>query len=146
MKLIYYGTVQDGRLHLSHRKQFDIDLKQYEGKRVEIVLTKANKRKSNEQNKFLWGCVYPCALQGFVDAGHDGLTIDDMHEYFKSQFLTAGKDITNPRTGEIRTVSKTTTILSTTEMMNYVEQIARFCAEMLNVVIPEPMPILNYGT
>lgn len=143
MKLLCTGTVSDGRLILSNRKRFDEDIKQFEGKRVEVVISKANKRKSNEQNRYLWGVVYPCALRGFQDAGHSGLDVDDIHEYFKGQYLSKGKDISNPKTGETITVSKTTTILSTTEMMDYINEIARFCAEMLNVVIPEPMEIFR---
>lgn len=143
MKLLYLGTVDSGRLKISNRKQFDEDLKQFEGKRVELVLSKANKRRSNPQNAYYHAVVLPCMLQGFIDAGHTGLTVDDMHEYAKERWLTKGKDLVNPKTGEIRTVGKTTTILSTTEMMTYIEEIARFCAEILNVVIPEPSPIWN---
>lgn len=141
MKLLVTGSVSDGRLILTNRKRFDEDVKQFEGKRVEVVISKLNKRKSNNQNAFLWGVVYPCALRGFQDAGHSGLNNDDMHEYFKERFLTKGKDIIHPLTGEVKTIAKTTTILSTTEMMEYIEEIARFCAEYLNTIIPEPTPL-----
>ncbi len=141
MKLLVTGSVSDGRLILSNRKRFDDDIKQFEGKRVEVVISKLNKRKSNEQNRYLWGVVYPCALRGFQDAGHSGLDLNDIHEYFKGQYLSKGKEIANPKTGETITVSKTTTILSTTEMMEYIEEIARFCAEFLNTIIPDPTPL-----
>lgn len=143
MKLLHLGTVSDGRLKLSDRKRFDTDIKQFEGKRVEVVISKANKRRSNEQNRYYWGLVLPCAVQGFRDAGHDGITIDDAHRFFKERFLTEGVEIASPKTGEIITISKTTTVLSTTGMMDYTDQIAQFCAEFLGVVIPEPMPIFN---
>lgn len=143
MKLLHTGTVSDGRLIISNRKRFDEDVKQFEGKRVEVVISKANKRRSNDQNAYYHGVVLPCALQGLIDAGHTGLTVDDVHEFFKGRFLSRGKEIILPKSGEVITVSKTTTILSTTEMMEYINEIARFCAEMLNVVIPEPMEIFR---
>lgn len=143
MKLLYLATVDSGRLKISNRKQFDEDIKQFEGNRVELVLSKANKRRSNDQNAYYWGVVLPCMLQGFIDAGHTGLNIDDCHDYVKATWLSKGKEIINPKTGEVKIISKTTTILSTTEMMELIEEIARFCAEILNVVIPEPSPIWN---
>lgn len=143
MKSVHQITVVDGRAKFKNRKLFDYCLKEYEGKQADIVLDAHRKRRSNPQNAYYWSLVLPCALQGFTDAGHSGLTVDDIHEYFKDKYLTKGKDISNPITGEVRTVSKTTTILSTTEMMDYINEIARFCAEMLNVVIPEPMEIFK---
>lgn len=143
MKLLHTGTVSDGRLILSNRKRFDLDITQFEGKRVEVVISKANKRRSNPQNAYYHAVVLPCALQGLIDAGHTGLDVDDVHEFFKGRFLSKGKDIIIPKSGEVVTISKTTTILSTTEMMDYINEIGRFCAEMLNTVIPEPMEIFR---
>ncbi len=143
MKLLHTGTVSDGRLILSNRKRFDLDIAQFEGKRVEVVISKANKRRSNPQNAYYHAVVLPYALQGLIDAGHTGLNVDDVHEFFKARFLSKGKDIIIPKSGEVVTISKTTTILSTTEMMDYINEIARFCAEMLNTVIPEPMEIFR---
>ena len=108
-----------------------------------MVISKANKRRSNDQNAYYWGLVLPCAVQGFRDAGHEGITIDDAHRFFKDRFLTEGVEIVSPRSGEVITMSKTTTVLSTTGMMDYVDQVARFCAEFLGVVIPEPIPLFN---
>lgn len=141
MKSVHQITVVDGRAKFKNRKLFDYCLKEFEGKQADIILDTHRKRKSNDQNRYLWGVVYPCALRGFQDAGHSGLNNDDMHEYFKERFLTKGKDIIHPLTGEVKTIAKTTTILSTTEMMEYIEEIARFCAEYLNTIIPEPTPL-----
>lgn len=143
MKSVHTITVIDGRAKFSNRKLFDYCLKEYEGKQADLVLDVHRKRRSNEQNAYYWGVVLPCMLQGFIDAGHTGLNIDDCHDYVKATWLTKGKEIINPKTGEAKTISKTTTILSTTEMMELIEEIARFCAEILNVVIPEPSPIWN---
>ncbi len=143
MKLNYLGGVQDGVLKLSDRKRFDQDIKQFEGKRIEVTIQKAKKNRSNGQNAFLWGVCYPCAVQGFIDAGNIGVTVDEVHTFFKARFLSNGKDVVIPGSGEMIRLGNTTSTLSTTEMMDYIEQIAKFCAEMLNVVIPEPTPIFS---
>lgn len=40
-KLTYYGTVSDGRLKLSDRKRYDNEIKNFEGKRIEITVQRA---------------------------------------------------------------------------------------------------------
>jgi hypothetical protein len=141
-KLTYYGSVENGTLKLSERKRFDSDLKLFEGQRVEVTVEKKKKTRSLEQNKYLWGVVYPCALHGFLEAGNEGISVDDVHNFFKERHLPKGKEIVIPKTGEVVTVSKSTTMLSTTEMMHYVEMIAKDCAEFFGIVIPEPMPLM----
>lgn len=138
LKFTYYGKVTDGKLTIIDRPKFEGEIKSFEGKRVEITLQKAKRSKTNDQNRYLWGCVYEYALQGLKDVGNENITKDDVHQYLKDKFLSNGKEIIIPETGEVRKISKTTTTLTTTEMMEYVEQIAKFCAEFLGVVIPEP--------
>ena len=137
MKLTYFGQVESGQLKLSNRKQFDKDLTQYEGKRVQIELSRAVKKRSTSQNAYYWAVVIPIAKQGLEDAGNQGLTDDLVHDFFKAKYLERIRDIVIPKTGEVFQ-AKTTTDLTTTEMMTYIESIAQFCAEFLNVIIPEP--------
>lgn len=138
MKLLHFAQVDDGQVKFSNRKKFDQDIKAFNGMRIQIEIQKAKKGRSMEQNAYLWGVVYPTALKGFNDAGNFGLDENDMHRFFKDRFLSKAKDIIIPKTGETVKVSNTTTILTTTEMMDYIEQIAHFCAELLNTIIPLP--------
>lgn len=134
--MIHLGTTDGKKITFSNRKLFDSDLSQLDG-RIEIEIRKAKKHRSTNQNAFLWSCVYPLAAQGFIDLGNEGVTVDLVHRLFKDKFIEREKDLVIPLTGEVfRT--KTTTDLSTTEMMAYIENISRFCAEFLNVIIPEP--------
>jgi len=138
-KLTYFGRVDSGKLILTNRARFDQELPLFEGKRVEITVQKAKRRRSLQQNRYLFGCVYVCALQGLKDAGFQDLTVEDVHEFMKMRFLPGGKEIVSPETGEVVTIARSTSTLSTTEMMSYIEQIAQFCAEFLNTAIPEPL-------
>lgn len=142
-KVTVYGGVQDGKLKLSDLKRFDNDLKIFEGKRVEVTIKKAKKIRSNPQNAWYWACIIPNVLQGLTDAGNPGLTTDEVHEFLKNRFLPDGKTITIPESGEKIVISKTTTTLSTTEMMTYTDQIIQFAAEMLNTIIPDPTPLFS---
>ena len=143
MKLTHYGTVQDGTLKLSNRKQFDRDIAQFEGKRVEVVLQVAKKRRSISQNAWYWGQVLPCCLHGFKEMGHERLDIDTLHSFFKARFLDEPEKIVSPHSGEEITLTKTTTNLTTTQMMAYTDSIIRFAAEFLGISIPDPTPIFS---
>ena len=138
MRLLHLAQVENGQVKFTNRKQFDRDIQAFNGMRIQIEIQKAKKGRSNEQNAYLWAIVYPCALQGFLDAGNYGLTTDDVHDFFKSRFLSNAKEIIIPKSGEAVKGSNTTRTLTTTEMMGYIENIAAFCAEFLNTIIPEP--------
>ena len=65
--------------------------------RVEIK--KVRKPRSNDQNGWLWGCIYPMLLDALIDAGWEFASVEQVHEFFKSQ-MTADKVI-NKHTGEV---------------------------------------------
>lgn len=142
-KITAYGGVELGVLKLSHRRQFEQDIKQFEGKRVQLTIQKAKKIRSNNQNAWYWSQILPAVLYGLTEAGNDGLTIDEVHSFLKNRFIPEGKSIIIPKSGEQIQISKTTTTLSTTEMMDYCDAIIRFSAEFLNTVIPDPTPLFS---
>ena len=136
--MIYIGEVNDwGKLDHKVSAQIKSGLEQFKGKRVQIELKQAKKGRSLEQNAYLFGVVYPAAMDGMRSLGNEGLSIELVHHFFKDKFLTRWRDIVIPTTGEVFKV-KTTTDLSTTEMIGYIEEIARWCAEYLSITIPEP--------
>lgn len=137
MKLTYLATVQDGKMIEFNRKRFEADLKQFEGKRIALDLYEAKKNRSNSQNAYYWSVVLPLAAQGLTDLGNEGITVDLAHRFFKDRFIERDRDIVIPLTGEVFK-TKTTTDFSTTEMIGYIDSIIRFCAEFLNVIIPDP--------
>lgn len=142
MKITAIAEATKGGLIFSDLMGLIRDIRQWDGKKVYVTIEKAKSKRSNSQNAYLWSVVYPCALHGFVEAGNEGVCIDEVHTFFKQQFLKNGKDVFIPGSGEVVKLGNTTTTLSKTEMMIYIEQIAKFCAEMLGVVIPEPMPLM----
>jgi hypothetical protein len=106
------------------------DLSIEQGWRVEIVEHKA--RRSDQQNRYLWGVVYPAIM-----ARLDGWEADDVHEYCLGEWsgwetvVGLGKKRLRP----IRRSSK----LSKLEFMEYVEFIQRRMAEH-GIDIPDPDP------
>lgn len=88
------------------------------------------RRRSHEQNRYLWGCVYVTILQHMP-----GWDAEDLHEYFLGEW--SGWEVLEgfgrKRLRPIRRSSK----LKTTEFMNFIEFIQRRMAEH-GVYIPDP--------
>lgn len=136
MKLEFTGEVKNGKLHIVNRKNFDKAVEQFDGKRVEIVVSLLRSKRSSPQNRYYWGAVIPIMANAFKDLGHR-LSKDETHEFLKNKFLK-GEEIINEDVF-IGNKPTTTTNLTKSEFADYVSEITQFAAEYLNVIIPEPL-------
>jgi hypothetical protein len=102
-----------------------------------VTLEEFKPRRSDMQNAFLWGVVYPSILEGGGEA-LAGWQKDDLHEFmlgehFGWETLTlGGKTVHKP----VRRSSR----LNKQDFSDYLEFLSRRAAE-LGIVIPEP----SYG-
>ena len=104
-----------------------------------VTVKRQHKQRSNPQNAWLWGSVYPMLLEGLLDAGWDDITsVEDVHAFFKSMFSM--HNVVNYSTGEIVEIPTSTAIMDTVTFNAYVEQIRRYAREYLNMEIPDPDP------
>jgi hypothetical protein len=108
--------------------------------RVSVV--RYRRRRSDQQNAYMWGVVLPYVAAGFQEAWGESLTSEEVHEFLKKAFLPT-RTIVDKRTGEEVAIPATTTRLSTVEFMEYIERIAKFSAERLGVAIPLPNEITS---
>jgi len=104
------------------------------GKRVRVTVEKYTKKRSLEQNAYLWGVCYPTIIREGGEALR-GWTAEDLHRlflmrHFGSEMLRWGDTLEHR---PLRTSSK----LSTVEFSAFVESIQQFCAEQ-GVYIPSP--------
>lgn len=113
----------------------------FRGQKVEIIFRKKKKHRSTEQNRYYWGVVVPCVLDAFIELGNDLQAgnkdhIELIHDFLKRRCLPA-RQVCDAQ-GELVELTPSTTDLSTTEMMDYIERVCLFSAESLNVAIPQP--------
>lgn len=96
------------------------------------LTVKKGRRRSLEQNAYLWGVCYPVILE----AGHlDGWRSRDLHEYFLEQHFGTER---LEGFGEVRTRAlHRSRNLTKTEFADYVAFIQQRAAE-LGIVIPDP--------
>ena len=101
-----------------------------------VEVKKVRKPRSNDQNGWLWGCIYPLMLDAMVDAGWEFTNTEQLHEFFKAQ-MTAD-EVVNKETGEIVKFPSSTSRMSTTEFSAYCEKLREYAREYLNIDIPDP--------
>ena len=100
----------------------------------QITVEAFKPKRSDQQNAFLWGVVYPSVLEGGGEALR-GWTTNDLHEYFLIEAW--GSEVIEgfgrKRHKPLRRSSK----LTKQEFSDYLAIIAAKCAE-LGIHIPEP--------
>lgn len=101
-----------------------------------IEVKKVRKPRSNDQNGWLWGCIYPMLLDSLVDAGWEFVNCEQVHEFFKAQ-MVADKVI-NKHTGEVIEFPGSTAIMDTVTFSTYCEKLRDYAREYLNIEIPDP--------
>lgn len=101
-----------------------------------IEVKKVRKPRSNDQNGWLWGCIYPMLLEALLDAGWEFVSVEQVHEFFKAQ-MTADK-VVNKHTGEIIEFPGSTAMMDTVTFSTYCEKLRKYAREFLNIEIPDP--------
>lgn len=103
-----------------------------------IEIKKVRKPRSMDQNGWLWGCIYPILLEALLNEGWEFTSVEQVHEFFKSQ-MTADK-VVNKHTGEIIEFPGSTSIMDTVTFSTYCEKLREYALEFLNIEIPDPNP------
>lgn len=134
MKRIYFyktNPFNEGSFRLLDETLHNLPLGDYV-----ITITPNRKTRSNQQNAYLWGIVYPAVLFGLQDAGWEITNEEQVHEYCKQAF--AAREVINKDTGEVLSLPNSTARMQTAEFNVYVDKIKAFALEYLNITIPEP--------
>jgi hypothetical protein len=98
---------------------------------VEIAVKEHKPRRSDCQNKYLWGVVYPAILKHL-----EGWSAEDVHEYCLGEW--SGWEMIQGLGRKRLKPIKRSSRLSTVEFMDYVAHIQRTMAEKHAIYIPDP--------
>jgi hypothetical protein len=165
MKSTFFSTVKDGKLQKNTTLNILQCLAPLEGKRVVVTIEKQKSSRSLQQNKLYW--IYVTIL-----AQEIGLSKDEMHELIKYKYLTKkrfigqlnGKSMVllfedgmyiDEKSGEtFENLEKlepydkigSTTELTKSEFIEFVDNLIYWAKDYLNVTLPRPeeQTIINY--
>jgi len=102
--------------------------------KVTIEVKKAKVTRSLMQNAYYFGVCVSMVQERLRDLGHD-ITKEDTHNLLRGRFLFT--ELIDDKTGEVVKIPRSTKNLTKTEFMDYIEDIKRFGAEVLDIVIPD---------
>lgn len=101
-----------------------------------LEVKKKRKPRTNDQNGWLWGCIYPMLLEALLDAGWEFVSVEQVHEFFKARITS--ESVVNRHTGGIVEFPSSTATMNTVQFSTYCERLREYGREYLNVEIPDP--------
>ena len=138
------GTVEEThgrrRLFVHNRKAFDQAIHEQlkEGWEVELEVRRLRASRSRQLDRYYFGRVL-AMLSALTDGD---ISVSDWHDLLKVKFLSRPCLVT-AATGEIVeeiVLGRSIRGLTNPEFLDYIEQIRRYAATVLGVVIPDPDP------
>lgn len=105
-------------------------------KRLVLTLKEQKKRRSLNQNAYLWGVVYPAIVAVFREHGNN-VDAEDVHAYLKDRVGKLRQHFVTPD-GEVLTGPGSTAKLTTMEFEEYLAKVRAWAAEALGLAVPLP--------
>lgn len=136
MKVTAYAYRKDGQLILRNKTHILKEIEPFGNAELEITIQKKRITRSSQSNRFYWGVCVTMIQERFKELGHEGITKELTHEYLKGRYLF--KEVINEATGEVLKLPLSTTELTKSEFSEYLEQVIKFAAESLDIVIDSP--------
>lgn len=131
-KILFRGTIKNSSFEPKSPEYYRHHLKKFEGKEISIAVVPNKKVRSDKQHRAYWWWL------GLLSE-HTGHTTDELHRLFKGLYLP--KKFINYK-GKQYALATSTTELSVSEFIVYMEHVAREAAE-LGCVLPEPDELYN---
>lgn len=105
-------------------------------KDVEITydIYKRKRKRSNDQNAYYW-LLLEMIRERMTELGHE-TGKDELHQFFKGRFLYT--EFLDEKTGEIMRLPRKSSEVSTDEFNAFIEDVKRFSATVLDLVLPDP--------
>jgi len=134
MKITIITTPENGKIKRNRQTLIDA-LKHFEGKEIKISVERNYKKRSNNQNAYLHGYLFPIITLFLNDAGWQ-MTPQKTKEWLKKKFLTHTE--INENTGEYMEWVKKTSECTTKEIMDFQDRCIQFAAEELGIEVALP--------
>ena len=109
--------------------------------KLQLTTIKSPKRikRTNPQNAYYWAAVIPTLCDAIQEATGEAITSEDAHELAKAKCLT--KEVIMQSTGEVLSITGSTTQLSPAEFGDYVERVMAWANNFFEISFPQQVPI-----
>ncbi len=140
MKTEFYSTITDGKMQRNTARNIAEFVKQFEGKRIIISIEKLKSTRSSRHNRYIH-LLFTIFTKELNELGNE-FHMEEIKELCKTKFSTI--DVINKDTGEIIGQRiKGTHEMGKGEMVEFIDNIIRWAADMFHIVLPFPSEQLN---
>ncbi len=133
MKLEHFAIKDEMGFRITERKTFEEGLSLLPDGNYTVIVEKRKKIRSTQSNRYYWLLV-AMIRDRLIDLGHD-VDSETTHEMLKGRLLYS--EMIDENSGEIIKIPRSTKKLGTSEFMDYIEDVKRFSAEVLDLVLPD---------
>ena len=132
MKLEHFAVKDEKGFRITERKTFENSLSLLPDGNYTVIVEKRKKIRSSQSNRYYFLLV-GLIRDRLIDLGHD-VDSEMTHEMLKGRLLYS--EMLDETTGEIIKIPRSTKKLSNSEFAEYIEDVKRFSAEVLDLVLP----------
>ncbi len=135
--IVATGKVRSGRVEWTKAQLVTAALNAWHDEDVVITIAQPEvETVSTKQRRYLFGVVYRDAVAAFHEAGVEAMSKERLHELMKLRHNW--EDVTDPMTGEIVRVGKSTKGLPTGPMTVFIDNVMLDLSTYLGIVFPPP--------
>ncbi len=142
LRLTYYSDVKNDKLQENIRNKIAEDLSQFNNKRIEITIQQVKGKRSEQQNKYYWGCVVAYQQDCFKEMWGALFTKDQVHDWNKANIFCEEKI---DEEGVVYKIPGKSSVKTTSEFEDRMELIRQFFKTHFDWKIPLPNEEIEIG-
>lgn len=134
---IFADVRPDGTLSTGKRSDAHQAIKTFAGKRIKLTIERAYNKRSLNQNDFFHMVIDDYVCPALIDVGwNEARDRKWAKEFVKEKVLM--REVVNEKTGEVVSMPRATSGLTTVEFMELIHDLQQWAAEYLSIIIPDP--------
>jgi hypothetical protein len=120
-------------------------IQSFEGKTIILTIERQTKKRSLEQNRYYWGVLIEIAKKGIYECWGECWDSNSVHNLLLNE-CPVYRDIVYVKTGEVKSVKKTSSEMTTIEMSLYWDKCIKYLAEnfYMDCPLPDEKLTLNF--
>lgn len=140
----HYGTTdKEGKVSWENYEMIVDDIRKRKNRMIYLEVFSDYNKRTTSQNRYYWGVVIELIFADMVEKGNelpdDSAGREIVHEFLKKRFLEYQFEFVD-KWGVVttKTITKSTSRLSTVEFNEYIDKCVLFATEFLDLIIPSP--------
>lgn len=138
--MIFHGRIIGGNFIADNNQAYQEYFLKNEGKKVKQEIVRIFGRRSNAQNRYVWGVMYPAIAERLTELNGIEVTVEQVHIIMSEKFNSLRLKVS---TGDEIVVIESTSDMTTVEFNERCKNIQQWAAVNLELSVPDPNETIN---